>query len=830
MKSSPELTKVKLLQKEPSLRPKLHLLYYLLATFDVFAILTSLNLNHRMMSIYTHSIEVNRVWNERLADYSKLGQLVAVVNAPGNDVFDSQNVKGESEKMYQAQESFKNKIVALQMELQSSGSSAELAPLLNDLQAVSTTMDEMTNEANLIFSYFKQGQSQKAGQRMATMDRKYAKVNTALARLRNRVSNIQEENFRNQAMLAVSLQKLEYVIAVFALLMVSGATIYGHKIAKKMELDAQEKERSIKDLQAAEARTRSILDTARDGIVTFDKHGIIESLNPSIDQIFGYSVQELTGRNVEILMPQLYQEENNKSFINDLLTLKLESTGVGREVVGRCKNGTTFPLELAVSEMYLDEQPVFTAIIRDITERKAVEQKLVHDAFHDKLTALPNRALFMARLEQAVEQRKRCASGLFALLFIDLDRFKLINDSLGHIIGDQLLISIAQRLQACLRPGDTVARLGGDEFAILVENLKETNEVIQLASRVHKKLSLAFNLNGHQVFATASIGITLSTNTSNKAEDLLREADTAMYSAKARGKACHDLFDRDMHDRALTRLQLETDLQQAIERQEFQVYYQPIVLLETGKITGFEGLVRWKHPLRGFIAPDQFISVAEETGLILPLGQWVLREACHQMRAWQIQFPRNKPLTISVNVSAKQLMQPNLTGQVAQILHETNLDARSLKLELTESVLMENTESVTAVMQQLKVLGVSLSLDDFGTGYSSLSYLHRFPIDTLKIDRSFVNKMTCGDKNLEIIRAIIMLSQALGMDVVAEGIETADQLAQLSQLQCKYGQGYFFFKPLDGATAGASIAQNLDDMDIHSVVPFSGKKNITPAT
>ncbi len=445
---------------------------------------------------------------------------------------------------------------------------------------------------------------------------------------------------------------------------------------------------------------------------------------------------------------------------------------------------------------------------QSISRRKQSEELLRHNAFHDGLTNLPNRALFMDRLGHALKLTKRHNDYLFAVLFLDLDRFKVINDSLGHMVGDQLLVAIARCLERCLRPEDTVARLGGDEFAILLNNIKDISDVILVAERIQEQLKLPFNLSGQEVFASTSVGIALNTTDYKQPEDLLRDADTAMYRAKARGKARYEVFNTAMHDHVVTLLQLENSLRWAVERQELRIHYQPIVLLKTGRITGFEALVRWQHPQRGLVLPEEFISVAEETGAIIPIGYWVLREACRQMHKWQLQFPEDS-LTISVNLSSKQFLQPDLIDQISQILQETGLDARSLKLEITESVIMENTESATAMLLQLSNLGVELHLDDFGTGYSSLNYLHRFPVNVLKIDRSFISKMDVTGKNLEIVRAIITLAHNLSINVTAEGLETAEQLAQLRALQCKHGQGYFFNKPADQEAAGALITKSL---------------------
>jgi diguanylate cyclase (GGDEF)-like protein len=446
--------------------------------------------------------------------------------------------------------------------------------------------------------------------------------------------------------------------------------------------------------------------------------------------------------------------------------------------------------------------------IQDITDRKRAEERLLYDAFHDALTGLPNRALFIDHLKLSVERAKRRKDRQFAVLFLDFDRFKIINDSLGHMVGDQLLVGIARRLEACLRPGDTVARLGGDEFTVLLEDLNDTREAIEVAERLQQTLSLPFNLKGSEVFTTVSIGIALSTIGYEHAEEVLRDADTAMYRAKLNGKARHELFDKAMHASAMTLLQLETDLRRAIERKEFVLHYQPIVALETGVIRGFEALVRWQHPERGFISPIDFIPIAEETGLIIPIGQWVLEEACRQIRKWQDQFPQHPPLQISVNLSGKQFTQANLIEQISRLLRETEIDPHTLKLEITESMMMENIDTAINMLEQLRRLGIELSMDDFGTGYSSLSYLHRFPISTLKIDRSFVSRMTSNNENAEIVRTIVMLARNLDMNIVAEGVETEGQLAQLKSLECEYGQGYFFSKPVAAEGAARLLSNN----------------------
>jgi diguanylate cyclase (GGDEF)-like protein/PAS domain S-box-containing protein len=436
----------------------------------------------------------------------------------------------------------------------------------------------------------------------------------------------------------------------------------------------------------------------------------------------------------------------------------------------------------------------------------------------DALTGLPNRLLFMDRLERALKRSKKKKNYLFALLFLDLDRFKIVNDSLGHLIGDQLLVGIGRRLERCLRMTDSVsrfedkhllARLGGDEFTILLEDIRGVSDATLVAERLIKEVIRPFDLSGHEIFVSTSIGISISTTGYENAADILRDADTAMYRAKTQGKARYEIFDPTMRDHAVARMQLETDLRRAVENREFRTFYQAIVSLTDWKIFGFEALVRWQHPTRGLVSPAEFIPLAEETGMILWLGRWVLQEACSQMALWKAQFQSSAPEIISVNLSARQFAQPDLVSQLAQVLKDTGLEARQLKLEMTESLVMQNVETASEMLKEMKALGVMLGIDDFGTGYSSLSYLSRFPIDTLKVDSSFVSRIGEDKENLEIVRTIITLAHNLRMDVIAEGVETAEQLSQLRDLGCEYGQGYYFSRPVSAEEANHLIADLL---------------------
>jgi diguanylate cyclase (GGDEF)-like protein/PAS domain S-box-containing protein len=576
------------------------------------------------------------------------------------------------------------------------------------------------------------------------------------------------------------------------------------KHAEQAERHAEEQRIISQALRKSEEHFRSAFDYAAVGMALVGTDGSWLSVNRSLCKLVGYSEQELLQMNFQSIT---HPDDLGDSLADLYRMLEGGLVNTMREKRYIHKQGHLVWATISSSSVFDENgKPMhFILQAQDITERKQAEEQLHHAAFYDSLTGLPNRALFTEHLQLTINRSKQYPDHMFGMLFLDIDRFKNINDSLGHVVGDQLLKAVAERLARCVRPEDTVSRFGGDEFAILLNGINHAADALAITERILRDIEAPFKLSGYDVFTSASIGVALSTIGYTGTEEILRDADTAMYRAKEQGKGRLEVFDKVMHARAIARLQLENDLRHALERGEFEVYYQPIMNLEEGSISGFEALIRWQHPVRGLVSPVEFIPVAEDTELIIPIGQWVLLEACRQVREWQSAFPSEKPLTISVNLSGKQFKQPDLVGQVKRILYQTGLDPHCLRLEITESMVMEDAESAIAMLRQLRSLNVQLSIDDFGTGYSSLSYLHRFPVNILKVDKSFVMRMSIDEESLGIVETIITLASKLRMQVVAEGIETGEQWDRLKALQCKYGQGYLFSAPVPAAEAEALI-------------------------
>lgn len=543
--------------------------------------------------------------------------------------------------------------------------------------------------------------------------------------------------------------------------------------------------------QAQMSKLSRALENIADSVVITNRNGEIEYVNSAFESTTGYSRQEAIGKNPSIVQ----SGKHDKAFYKALWKTILGDRIYRDTLINRKKDGTLYYEEKTITPLKDEKGDItsFVATGKDITERLRAEERLLYMAHHDILTDLPNRALFIDRLSHAILRTHR-GDHVVAILFLDLDRFKVINDTLGHDLGDRLLQDLAERLRSCLREADTIARLGGDEFAVLLEDITDIADASSIALQIRDMLSYPFVVDGRELFITASVGISMFPDDGQDAHTLLKNADTAMYRAKESGRDTHQLYSAEMSTRALERLTLETDLRHAVAREEFLLHYQPQVDLESGRIVGVEALIRWNHPELGLIPPDDFIPLLEETGLILPVGEWVLRTACAQNKTWQdIGLP---PLSVAVNLSGRQVESSDLIGQVRDIVTESNLDPSYLELEITESMIMANVEATIETLTCISDMGITFAIDDFGTGYSSLSYLKRFPISTIKIDRSFVRDITTDPDDAAIVTTIIAMARNLKLGIIAEGVETEQQSAFLSAHDCTRIQGYLFSRPL----------------------------------
>jgi diguanylate cyclase (GGDEF)-like protein/PAS domain S-box-containing protein len=548
--------------------------------------------------------------------------------------------------------------------------------------------------------------------------------------------------------------------------------------------DITDRKKAEKELIESEQRFQSLAKATFEGII-IHQDGIILDVNRSIEEMFGYTLQELKGKSAISLALEEFQP---------LLLEKIHTMDEKPyEAVGLRKDGSTFPAELVAKNSTYNGKPVRVVAVRDISERKKNEKMIQHLAYYDSLTGLPNRTLFHNRLKYALAHAHR-NQGKLAVLMLDLDRFKYINDTLGHSIGDQLLQEAANRLRKCIREDDTLSRLGGDEFSILMLEITDVQEVLSVVHQITDVFSQPFLIRDHELYVTVSIGISVYPDDGADGETLVKHADTALFRAKDQGRNNYQLYTPAMNEQALQRLMLENQLRKALARNEFSLHYQPMVNANTGTIVAVEALIRWHHHELGMVSPAHFIPLAEETGLIIPIGEWVMWAACSQCKAWQeMGYP---PVRISINLSGRQFAQDNLVDKIAQVLGGTGLDPEYLQIELTESIIMQNAEANVRKLHQLKEMGIQIAIDDFGTGYSSLSYLKAFPIDKLKIDRSFVWEINSNGEEGVIAAAVISLAQSLKLQVVAEGVETKEQVQFLSQRGCYEMQGYLFSKPL----------------------------------
>ena len=578
---------------------------------------------------------------------------------------------------------------------------------------------------------------------------------------------------------------------------------------------------SVKDdvalLANSEARFRSLVQNSSDVIFIVEADTTIRYTSPSAQRVLGVHARELVGTK---LINHVHTEDWARAthFFHGLLEAQGGVPSVSEWRLLRTDGPVIWTENTGTNLLREPTVGGFVVNTRDISERRTLESQLNHQAFHDELTRLANRALFLNRVEHTVARVPR-GKHPSAVLFLDLDDFKKVNDSLGHAVGDELLVATASRLTTCVRPGDTIARLGGDEFAVLLEDVDGMTDVVTVAERISTALSTSFQLGGRDVFIGVSIGIA-SLEMGDSPDEVLRNADLAMYFAKSRRKGQFAVYEPSMHDEMMEHLELEVDLRGAVERNEFEIHYQPIVNLVSGELYGAEALLRWNHPTRGSVPPSRFISLAEETGLIIPLGRWVLKEACEKAREWRTRFVSRRPLQMSVNLSVRHFQDPTLLQDVQQALNDSGIEPWSLTLEITESVLMHSSEATLARLRALKALGLKLAIDDFGTGYSSLGYLQQFPIDLLKIDRSFVDAVGIEEVDPVLARAIIALGRTMQIDTIAEGIERPEQREGLRVLGCSLGQGYYFAKPMSAQRfANECLNRTFDPMPNTPVEP-----------
>ena len=568
----------------------------------------------------------------------------------------------------------------------------------------------------------------------------------------------------------------------------------------ELQQEILERKQVSKLPQKSEEKLESILNSLEEVVWSVEvATSNLLFLNPAAQKVYGRSVEELLN-NPDLRLESIHPQDRDRvelylassfNHSNEIEYRIIQPNGEIRWVWER-------------SRLICDEHGKANrrdGIICDITERKKAEQELSYEARHDSLTGLPNRSAFVERVQKQIKYCHKNPQHLFAVLFIDLDRFKIINDSLGHLVGDELLISVAEVLTSASGNNDFVARLGGDEFTILLTKINSVDDGNIIAEKIQNRLKTPFNLHGHTVFTSASIGIVVGDRKYRDSSEILRDADLAMYRAKSGGKARHEIFDLEMYAETKELLEIENDLHRAIRQKEFILYYQPIVSLESNRLYGFEALLRWKHPVKGLIYPDRFIHIAEETGLIKPIGSWVMEEACRQLQVWQAKYLDAANLKISVNVASQQIKDPNFLAILDKVLNQIKIPKNALHLEITESTLMDYKPETIDLFNQIRNRSVELNIDDFGTGYSSLQYLNRFPISTLKIDRSFTRGMLSEKENFEVVKTIITLARTFKTNVIAEGIETLKQLQVLKKLNCKLGQGYLFSKPIDSESA-----------------------------
>jgi diguanylate cyclase (GGDEF)-like protein/PAS domain S-box-containing protein len=763
---------------------KNQMLYAALAVFSLVTMLCSLAINRRLITIYAASVEQNQIWVEHLGQYTRLAEAATAVSAPGNNLFETHDVPAEKARFQRALSTFEQRLRLARTRAPQS------FPRINQyLDSIEQRMEEMRVEAEQLFASYAAKDLARAGSKMAAMDRKRVQIEQIFSDLRAYARAMQKEHFTAQIAMAERYGTAEYLLVLMALLFATSTVLYGRYMTRAIQTYEQEQKEYRALLQQNEERFRALVQNTSDIIAILDGEGRIQYISTAIEHVLGYVPESLQNQPI---FTWIHPEDvaRAKHALQNILG---ETKCHAEEWRMRHQDQSWRQFDVSLqNRMNVTGIQGILLTCHDISERKVLEDQMQYQASHDPLTDLPNRMLFTNCLQQAIHRNR----SLLAVLLLDLDNFKVINDSMGHEAGDALLIKVAERLKRCTRQHDIVARLGGDEFCILLPFLPEEQAAIRVAQRMGEALRQPVALQGRTVFISVSIGIVCSTKTSDSPGDLLRDADTAMYHAKSRGKAGFALFGPDMNQKAAERMEVEVGLRAALKQNELTLVYQPFFELATGRMSGVEALLRWNHPTRGMISPARFIPIAEETGLVIPIGYWVMEEACRQAQEWQQRYPDYGAFLINVNFSGKQLQEPDAIEKVRAVLQKTGIDPARLKLEITESVMMQDVSDIVAKLGQLKALGVKLAMDDFGTGYSSMANLGSYPLDTIKIDRSFVQHMNENEQVRSIVEAIMMLSQALHVDITAEGVETAEQLALLQQLGCQTGQGYYFAKPL----------------------------------
>lgn len=785
---------------------KWHRLYFTLAAFDLLVVLSSLFITHQIVTTYRHSIHTHQTWVGEISEVAKLSISAFNVVAASSGAFDNEDLELQAQLINEAIVAFDQHFLEvnehINARIQESGDvvpgiEATFEQVRVELTLVNENMENIERDISRMLALLAAGDIREATLLLGPIDDQYIEIMFRINSVRNLLRFIQNELFSKELDEANRLGKIEVALYLFVLLMVAGAVYYGRRLGRELESNAKERERHLQTIEANGQnfkRQATLLDKAHDAMIVTDLNGIITFWNKGAERLYGWTEDEMRGSPA---MSFLYSDLDTYATTREQL---LEAGAWEGEQQRRARNGDVLIVESSWTLVRDDQgtpQSIFT-IDTDITARKQAEAKIYHLAFHDQLTGMPNRQLLEDRLQQSIMLSRR-SNHKNALMFIDLDNFKELNDTQGHAMGDLLLREVASRLVGCVRESDTVARFGGDEFVVVINELSHDEadaaaRATVVSNKILETLSQPYQVGelGHN--STPSIGVVLFDGATGSVEDLIQRADMAMYRAKAAGRSAIRFYDSAMQSVIKSRVTLEADLKEGMGRNEFTLHYQPQVD-QQGRVVGAEGLLRWQHPTRGPIAPATFIHLAEESGVIAQLGRVVLEHACRQLKEWE-RHPATRELTLSVNVSARQFHRAGFIDDLQRILASTGANAKRLKLEMTESVLLEDMLETTQKMILLKRQGIEFSLDDFGTGYSSLAYLRSLPLSQLKIDRSFIMELPHNSQDGSIVEAITVMGHKLGMQVIAEGVETQAQKEFLAAIGCQFYQGYLFAKPM----------------------------------